>query len=161
MVRPVIAFLIFLTVVAVVAMFSGLFGPGEWYADLRKPPWNPPSWVFGPVWSVLYLMMVTAAWQVWERRHRLSHRAIAWWSAQLAMNGAWSWLFFGLHRMDLALVEMALLWVTILATIRIFRRVRPSAAGLMIPYFLWVSFAWMLNFAIWWMNGGKVGLLAG
>lgn len=145
----------FLVAVGLVSLVGSMAGIGDWYDGLRKPIWNPPGWVFGPVWAVLYLMMAVAAWQVWEQAHVLSRRATAWWFLQLALNGAWSWIFFGLHRPGLALIEMSFLWLAILATIRLFRRVRVSAASLMVPYLAWVSFAWLLNFSIWWMNGGK------
>lgn len=98
--------------------------------------------------------MAFAAWQVWERQHQLSRRAVAWWLVQLLLNGAWSWLFFGLHRTGWALAEMAMLLIAIQMTIRLFRRIEPFAASLMMPYLAWVVFAWILNLAIWRMNGG-------
>ena len=124
-----------------------------WYAALRKPPWNPPNWVFGPVWSVLYLLMAVAAWLVWRRRDfaRVS-LPLALFGVQLVLNGLWSVLFFGWHRPDLALIEIVFLWSAILATMLAFRRVVPLATRLLVPYLLWVSFAAVLNFTIWRMN---------
>ena len=128
-------------------------GVGTWYAKLAKPTWNPPGWVFGPVWTVLYAMMALAAWLVWLRRDRRPvSAAMALFVVQLALNGAWSWVFFHFHRVDLALVNIALLLVMIAATLGAFRKVRPAAAVLLIPYLLWVLFATCLNGAIWSLN---------
>jgi tryptophan-rich sensory protein len=154
MARSSISFVFFIVAVAVAGLLGSLFSPGDWYAALRKPPWNPPDQVFGPVWTALYFMMALAAWQVSERQHRLSGRALRWWFIQLALNTAWSWLFFGLHRTGWALACLAALWVSIGITIRLFRRIRPLAGTLMLPYLAWVSFAFVLNFWIWWKNGG-------
>ncbi len=134
----------------------GVFGmPGEWYAELRKPSWNPPSWVFGPVWTVLYTLMAVAAWLVWWRggwRHQ--SRPLMRYLFQLGCNAAWSPLFFGLRRPDLALFDIVVLFVAIAATVAAFARVRRGAAWLLVPYLLWVGFATVLNFTLWWMNRG-------
>ena len=156
MFRSVLSFLVFLAAVAFIALVSSLFVPGEWYAGLRKPQWSPPSWVFAPVWTVLYFWMALAASMVWSSGHRLSQKALAWWLLQLLLNGVWSWLFFGLHRTGWALAEMAVLLLAIKMTIGRFRRIKPLAANLMMPYLVWVSFAWCLNLAIWLMNGGGI-----
>lgn len=132
---------------------GAFFSPGEWYADINKPAWNPPGWVFGPVWTTLYLLMGIAAWRLW-RRHgfREARFALGAFLVQLALNAAWTPLFFGLHRMDLAFFEIILLWLAILATLLLFWR-RDRWAGLMlVPYLLWVSFASMLNFTLWQLN---------
>ena len=113
-----------------------------------------PRFSWGLLQSESCLMMAVAAWQVWQRRHRLRTQAMRMWGIQLILNGAWSWLFFGLHRPGWALACMTLLWMAILGTIRLFRNIRPSAAYLMMPYLAWVSFAWVLNLTIWLMNGG-------
>ncbi len=125
-----------------------------WYAALRKPSWNPPNWVFGPVWSMLYLLMAVAAWLVWRRRGfaGASLLPLVLFGVQLVLNGLWSVLFFGWHRPDLAFIEIVFLWSAILATMLAFRRVVPLAAALLVPYFLWVTFAAFLNFTIWSMN---------
>lgn len=124
-----------------------------WYAALTKPSWNPPNWVFGPVWTMLYLMMAVAAWLVWRRRGAAAGVPLALFAAQLALNALWSYLFFGLHRPGLAFAEITLLWAAILATLLAFRRVVPLAAWLLVPYLLWVTFAAFLNFTIWRLNG--------
>jgi len=125
-----------------------------WYAALRKPSWNPPNWIFGPVWSMLYLLMAVAAWLVWRRRGFVgaSPLPLALFGVQLVLNGLWSVLFFGWHRPDLALIEIVFLWSAILATMLAFRRVVPLAAALLAPYLLWVTFAAFLNFTIWKLN---------
>ncbi len=124
-----------------------------WYPALRKPPWTPPSWVFGPVWTVLYLMMAIAAWRVWLAA---PWRQTAWplglFAVQLALNVLWSVLFFGVQMPGAALVEIVVLWAAILATTIAFFRHSRLAAGLMIPYLAWVSYAITLNFEFWRLN---------
>lgn len=135
------------------AVGSAAGGAGPWYGALAKPAFNPPSWVFGPVWTVLYGMMGVAAWLVWrEKRHRLRRVALGAFWAQLLLNAAWSWLFFGARRLDVAFGEIVILWLAILAVILLFWRVRPLAGALLLPYLAWVSFAAVLNFALWQMN---------
>ena len=126
------------------------FKPGAWYAALRKPSWTPPGWLFAPVWTLLYAMMAVAAWLVW-RETGLS-REIGLFVLQLALNAAWTWLFFGLKRPGLALADIVLLWLAILATHLAFEHVRPLAGWLLIPYLAWVTFAAALNGAVWWLN---------
>ena len=124
-----------------------------WYPTLRKPEWTPPSWLFGPVWTTLYLMMGTAAWRSWRSRSSQGARsALSLFGVQLALNLLWSVLFFGLRSPGAAFFELVLLWLAILATIMQFRRLDPAAAWLMVPYLAWVSFAGALNFAIWRLN---------
>ncbi|HET8727361.1 MAG TPA: TspO/MBR family protein, partial [Alphaproteobacteria bacterium] len=126
----------------------------DWYAGLAKPAWTPPDAVFGPVWTVLYLLMVVAAWLVWRSAGwRRARGALTLHAVQLGLNALWSVLFFGLHRTGFALVEILALWAVILATIIAFRRHSPAAAWLMAPYLLWVSYAVSLNAGVWWLNG--------
>lgn len=129
-------------------------GVATWYPTLAKPPFNPPAWVFGPVWTVLYVMMGIAAFLLW--RHGLDSEgvraALAAFVLQLALNGLWSILFFGLRSPGLALIEIVMLWLAILATILLFARVDRLAAGLLAPYLAWVSFAIVLNGSLWWLN---------
>jgi len=125
-----------------------------WYVGLHKPAFNPPNAVFGPVWTILYVLMAIAAWRVWRAGQRDGRRrgAIGLYAVQLALNLAWSLTFFGLRRPDLALADIALLLVAVLATTVAFWR-RDHLAGLMmVPYVAWVAFASMLNFAIWRLN---------
>lgn len=123
----------------------------NWYATLNKPSWNPPNWLFGPVWTLLYAMMGVAAWLVWRRVGWGT--AILCFAVQLGLNLAWSFIFFGAHQTGLAFVEIILLWLAIVATIISFSAVSKPAAALLIPYLLWVSFAAALNFTIWRLNG--------
>jgi translocator protein len=127
---------------------------GAWYQALEQPAWQPPDWLFGPVWTLLYTMMAVAAWLVWrEWGRRAVGGALALFLVQLALNVAWSWLFFGQQRPDLAFGEIVLLWIAILATLLAFWRIRTLAGALLIPYLLWVTFAAALNYSIWQLNG--------
>jgi len=135
------------------ASLGAVFMPGEWYAALRKPAWNPPGWVFGPVWSTLYTMMAVAAWLVWKRGgFAAQRRPLALFLAQLALNAVWTPLFFGLHRPGVAFAEIVLLWLAIAATLVAFRPVSRAAAWLIAPYLAWVSFAAVLNGTLWRLN---------
>jgi translocator protein len=135
------------------ATLGAFFSPGEWYAALAKPSWNPPAWLFGPVWSALYAMMAVAAWLVWKRGGFLAQRTpLALFLVQLALNAAWSPLFFGLQWPGVAFAEILLLWLAILATLVSFLRVNQVASWLLAPYLAWVSFAAVLNFTLWRMN---------
>jgi len=133
---------------------GAVFMPGEWYASLKKPAWNPPGWVFGPVWTALYAMMAVAAWLVWRRGGFSTHRKpLVIFLVQLVLNAGWTPLFFGLHSPGLAFAEIVLLWLAIAATIVVFRPVSRTAMLLLVPYLAWVSFATALNFALWRLNG--------
>lgn len=138
------------------AAVGGLFGTGgrgDWYADLAKPSWTPPSWVFGPVWTLLYGMMAVAVWLVWLRHSwRPAVAPMAAFAAQMVFNAAWSPLFFGLHRPGIAFADIVLLWLALVATVWLFLRRTVLAGLLLVPYLLWVSFAVTLNFAIWRLN---------
>ena len=124
-----------------------------WYPHLRKPSFNPPDWVFSPVWTALYISMAVAAWNIWRRRGRQSTRlAMFLFAGQLALNLAWSILFFGLQQIGLALIEIILLFAAITGTALAFGRLDRTAALLFIPYIAWVGFATLLNLAIWRLN---------
>ena len=126
---------------------------GDWYAALDKPVFNPPDWVFAPVWTVLYLMMAVAGWRVWRRAgFRGARIALALFAAQLALNLAWSLLFFGLRRIDLALVEIVVLLAVILSTTVVFWRIDRLAGWLFVPYAAWVAYAVVLNGSLWELN---------
>lgn len=126
----------------------------SWYAAIEKPGFTPPSWVFGPVWTVLYLLMGIAAFLVWRRGlgSQFVKGALIWFLVQLALNAAWTPVFFGLHRIGLALLVIVLLWIAIVVTMFHFFRVSTWAGWLFVPYLLWVSFATVLNAAIWRLN---------
>lgn len=142
----------FIVVAFAAAVPAGLWPPGEWYQSLVKPSWNPPAWVFGPVWSTLYLLMGIAAWRVWRGTHPGRAIALQLWWAQLALNALWSPLFFGAQRLDLALIEILVLLAFIIATMMRLGRAERVAGWLFIPYTAWVSFAAFLNFTLWGLN---------
>lgn len=125
-----------------------------WYQTIRKPVFTPPGWVFGPVWTALYVMMAAAAWVVWSKCGfaPTGRMPLALFGVQLVLNACWSLLFFGLQNPGLALVEIVVLWSAVLGTTILFWRVAPTAGWLMAPYLLWGSFACVLNASIWWMN---------
>ncbi len=124
-----------------------------WYRRLRKPSYNPPPKIFGPVWTLLYILMGTSAWMVWRVVEFASPLTWLWlYLGQLSLNTLWSILFFGLRKPALALVEVALLWLAILATLLSFWGISPLAGALLVPYLAWVSFASLLNFEIWRLN---------
>lgn len=134
--------------------FGSQYKPGEWYASLQKPIWTPPSLAFPMAWTILYALMSIAAWLVWKHRAENSSvtTALLLFALQLILNAAWSWIFFGRHQMGWALVEMLGLWVVIAGMLYLFWKIDAMAGYLMIPYLAWVSFALVLNWAIWKMN---------
>lgn len=124
-----------------------------WYRSIAKPTWNPPDWVFGPVWTTLYVLMAIAAWLVWKPLGmKEGATPLTLFAIQLALNFAWSWIFFGLHQPGWAFAEIVILWLTILATIVAFFCRSRTAGWLLIPYLAWVTFAGVLNFTIWRLN---------
>ena len=125
-----------------------------WYQGLNKPAWNPPGWLFGPVWTVLYILMGIAAWLVWRQGwdNPQVQVALAIFGVQLLLNLFWSLIFFGLHSPGWAVLEIVILWGFILATTIQFYRLEPVAGLLLIPYQLWVTFATVLNATIWQLN---------
>ena len=155
--RPYLALVVFLVICFAAA---GIGGAGTmrkiatWYATLTKPSWNPPNWIFGPVWSALYFCMAVAAWLVW--RQDGFHGAklpLTLFAVQLALNVLWSCIFFGLENPGLAFVEVLLLWSAIAATMATFWRLSMVAGILFVPYLAWVSFASVLNLVVWRING--------
>lgn len=120
----------------------------DWYPSLRKPSWNPPNWLFAPVWTTLYLSMSVAAWLVW-RTDPDARVALLLYSVQLVLNHMWSPIFFLLRKPAAAFFELCLLWVTVVLTTYHFAQICPRAAQLMLPYLAWISFAGLLNFRIW------------
>jgi benzodiazapine receptor len=148
--------LLFIAVCFVAAGAGAIFtsnSVSDWYPTLRKPSSNPPAWVFGPVWTVLYLMMAVAAWLVWRRLgFEKGAVPLGLFALQLALNALWSPLFFGLRSPWAGLVDIVPLWAAIIAVMVSFWRVSPPAGALLIPYWWWVSFAAALNFTIWRMN---------
>ncbi|HVZ55329.1 MAG TPA: TspO/MBR family protein [Chitinophagaceae bacterium] len=151
--------LIAIAIPLVIGLTGGLFTAPEipgWYQSLRKPAWNPPSWLFGPVWTTLYILMGIALYLVWKAPvgETLRRPALGLFAVQLAFNFCWSFIFFRLHQPGWALAEIVLLWFLILATILAFGRISSLAAWLLVPYISWVSFASLLNYTIWQLNRG-------
>jgi benzodiazapine receptor len=146
------------TSLGVVSAAAGIGGAGTaagvrtWYPSLDRPSWRPPDEAFGPVWTALYAGNAVSAWLVWRADPQGSRPALTLYGAQLALNAAWPLLFFGLKRPGLALVEIALLWVAILATVAAFARRHRGAALLLVPYLAWVTFALALNHDLWRRN---------
>lgn len=154
--KDLVGLAISIAVVIVISVIGGIITASSvdgWYQELQKPAFNPPDWLFAPVWSLLYFMMAVAVWLVW-RRVGLAGAALAvgLYVVQLTLNLGWTILFFGAQEIGLALVEIAILFVAILATAWVFRRTHKVAAALMIPYAAWVAFAAALNAAIWNLN---------
>jgi translocator protein len=139
-----------LVAVAAVSYFGAQFRPGSWYAALDKPPWNPPNWVFGPVWTVLYVFIAIAGWRIFTRLPMIPAGAL--WIVQLALNGLWSWLFFGLQRPELALIDIVVLFFVIVTLIVHLAPRDRLSFWLLLPYGLWVAYALSLNAAIVMMN---------
>jgi tryptophan-rich sensory protein len=141
---------VFAALVVLAAYTGAQFLPGDWYAALNKPTWTPSNWVFPVVWPILYVIIAVAGWLAW--------RAAGWspaiivWGVGLFFNGLWSYLMFGRHEISIALADIALLWLAIVAFIAAAWHVERRASYLYLPYLAWVSFAAALNFAIWRMN---------
>jgi translocator protein len=125
-----------------------------WYVTLNKPWFNPPNYLFGPVWTTLYIMMGIALYLIWknETTSHWKQKALIIFGVQLALNFAWSFLFFQFHWLGIALFEIVFMWVAIFLTILVFAKVNTIAAWLLVPYITWVSFASVLNFYIWKLN---------
>lgn len=138
-----------------IGFLSSLFSApavSVWYTALVKPVLNPPAWVFGPVWTVLYVLMGISLWLIWKSDSTEKKRALWLFAIQLALNAIWSPVFFGAQSVGNALAVIVLLWAAIVLTILIFKKISKTAAWLLVPYIGWVSFAAYLNFAIWILN---------
>jgi translocator protein len=156
--RELLRFAVSIVVCEGVGIVSGLFttrGIAEWYANIAKPSFTPPNAVFGPVWTVLYFMMGCALYLVWRRWDGSAalKAALAVFIAQLLLNGLWSFLFFGLRSPLAGLIDIVVLWAAIIATIALFWRISRPAGLLLVPYAAWVTFASVLNWSLWRLNG--------
>ncbi len=158
--KNTIGFFAWLALVIIAAALGGLANAnaGNFYSQLDQPEWAPPGWLFGPVWSLLYLMMSVAAWLVWKTHgFRGARMALSLFLIQLALNSLWSWLFFAWQLGALSVAEIVVLWLTILATLISFWRLRPLAGALLIPYLAWVTFATVLAYVMWVRNPVLLG----
>ncbi|ALM49597.1 CrtK [Flavobacterium psychrophilum] len=150
--------LVMIVTCVIVGTVSGLVTQESvttWYPTINKPSFNPPNWIFAPVWTTLYVMMAIAAGLVWDKmetQRETVRKALTFFAIQLALNALWSFIFFGLHNPMLALIEIVLLWLMIYETFVQFNKVNKIAGYLFIPYILWVTFALVLNASIWWLN---------
>ena len=151
-----IALIVFIGVCFAAAGFGAIFTRAaltDWYPTLHKPSWNPPNWIFGPVWTALYLMMAIAGWMVWlDREVHPVGMALTFFAMQLILNASWTAIFFGMRNPGAAFVEIVVLWLAIVATILLFAQIRSAAAWMLVPYIAWVTFAASLNFTIWRLN---------
>lgn len=153
--KPAVAFAISVLAVVLASGIGGLAAASsaEDYARLNQPSWAPPSWVFGPTWTVLYVLMAVSAWLVWRSGPWTRTRpALTLYAVQLVLNAAWTPLFFGLGWRGVALLDLSALLVVLVATVVLFWRRSPLAGALLIPYLAWSMFAWSLNFAVWQLN---------
>ncbi|HET7160830.1 MAG TPA: TspO/MBR family protein [Burkholderiales bacterium] len=158
--RQAIGLIAWLLVTFAAAAAGGLAsaGAGEFYAELMRPEWAPPGWLFGPVWTTLYVLMGVSAWLVWRARGFAGARAaLLLFIAQLGANALWTWLFFVWRLGAIAFAEILLLWAMIAVTMVLFWRVSRVAAALLVPYLAWVSFAVALNYAAWRLNPALLG----
>ncbi|WP_207061850.1 TspO/MBR family protein [Motiliproteus sp. SC1-56] len=152
-----VTWLVISCVVAGVGAIASLEAPA-FYSQLARPDWAPGAGVFGPVWTLLFILMALAAWLVWRRGGFAgARRALLLYLVQLVFNGLWSWLFFAWHLGGAALLDVLLLWALILATLVAFWQHSRLAAVLLIPYWLWVSFAALLNYSVWQLNPQLLG----
>ena len=146
---------VFLLLVIIASLVGAGFEAGEWFhVILIQPSWTPPYWLFGPVWALVYILMALAAWKVWLTAHYSRLQTLIWWALLLLLNVGWLALIFGLHRPGWALPLLGLAIGIAVFCIRAFSRLSRPAALLMTPYLAWITFLWVLNFAIWALNGG-------
>ncbi len=138
----------------IIGTFFTISAIPTWYVTLAKPALNPPSWIFGPVWTTLYALMGIAAFLVWKKGWDRAdvRKALSVFGLQLVLNAVWSIIFFGLHSPFWALVDITLMWLTIVWTMTLFYKISKPALWLLVPYILWVSFAAYLNYSIWMLN---------
>lgn len=150
--KLIVALILPLSVGAFAGMFTSEAIPG-WYATLNRPSFNPPNWLFGPVWTTLYLLMGISFYMIWkQKKSKERNLAILTFIVQLVLNFAWSFIFFYFNYIGLALVEISLLWLTIVLMMAQFYKIKPLTAYLNIPYLLWVSFATALNLSYFLLN---------
>ena len=148
---------VLLLMVVAASYLAGSFAAGEWYyVKLGKPAWTPPGAALGVGWAVAWLLLALAAWQVWLSGHYARLGALTWWLLLLVLTVAWSTLFFGLHRIGWAWLELSLVLVVALFCIRAFHPLSKQAAWLMLPVLLWLGFSWVMNLVLWTINGGPL-----
>lgn len=141
-------------VVGFTSSFFTASGVSTWFQTIEKPSWNPPNWVFAPVWTCLYILMGISLFLIWKNKfdQQKKRTALILFAFQLLLNFLWSFIFFGQHQIGWALADIVVLWLALLATIFAFAPLNRTAAWLLVPYISWVSFAALLNFSIWTLN---------
>jgi benzodiazapine receptor len=148
-----VAFLVLCLAVSGIGAAVTATSVGTWYQALHKPAFNPPDWIFAPVWTTLYILMAIAGWRVWRQAgFEIGRKALTVFVVQLALNLAWSFIFFGQQRIGLALIEIVILLLAIIATTVLFWRIDRWAGVLFLPYVVWVAFATVLNGSLWRLN---------
>lgn len=145
-----IAFLVVTSLVQAIGSIATFSSVQDWYPSLNKVSWNPPAWVFAPVWTILYMMIAVSGWRVWIKldKNQIHHASMRWYGLQLFVNLLWSIFFFGLQNPLAGLVDITILLITIVITIQHFLKIDKHAAILLLPYFLWVAYASTLNIGI-------------
>lgn len=155
-IKIIIPFIICLIIPLIIGGISGFITSNEistWFTTLKKPTFNPPNYLFGPVWTLLYILMGISLYMIWKSpKSKERKKALKVFSLQLFFNFWWSILFFSFHLLFVAVIDILLLWIYIVYMIKLFKEVKPLAAFINIPYLLWVSFATVLNISIWWLN---------
>jgi benzodiazapine receptor len=151
----IVALIVFLVLNLAAASSGALFPPDRWYATLRKPAWTPPNWAFPLVWTILFCAIAVSGWLVWEAAGWAAWPALALYLFHLFVNAAWSFLFFGLKRLDWAMIEVICLWIVIALLIVLFSSYSVIAALLQIPYLVWVTIAALLNYRLLQLNGPR------
>jgi len=155
--QRLLTLVLFIVIVVLAVAMGSQFGAGEWYQGVNQPSWNPPATVLVVAWSVVYVLMATSAWMVWDSAQSVAHKALGWWFLQLVVSVVWSWLYFDLHRIGWAMAVMGLWLLLSLITVKSFRAFRLEASSLMMPVSVWLIFALVLNFTQWHLNGGGLG----
>ena len=154
--KRILKFIVSISLPLVVGGISGYLTATEingWFASLNKPSFNPPNYLFGPVWTTLYILMGISMFMIWKTpRTNLRQNALKIFALQLFLNFWWSILFFHFHLLFLSIFDIVAMWIMIYYTIRFFKQIKPVAGNLQIPYLLWVSFATLLNISFWWLN---------
>ena len=154
--KKIITFIICLSIPLMIGSIAGIITSkeiDEWFYELRKPEFNPPNEIFGPVWTILYILMGISLYVIWVSPENDNRKKALWtFGIQLFLNFWWSIIFFSFHQIFIAIITIVALWAFIFYMIILFKKIKPAAAYLNIPYLLWVSFATILNISIWWLN---------
>ena len=155
--QRLLSLVLFIALVVLAVAIGSQFGAGDWYRDMQQPGWNPPASMLVVAWSVVYVLLATSAWMVWDSAQSVASRALVWWFLQLVTSVVWSWLFFDLHRIGWSMAVMGVWLVLSLICVKSFRAYRLEASSLMMPVAAWLLFALVLNFNQWQLNGGGLG----